>query len=408
MAGRFPHLTCLAFAAVLLGTGRQGYAQVEYRLSVGSSIGVANTSQPGQTAGVQTDCFLMARAGAQLSYAGRLAHHLAAYGFASTWWLRGSQGLALTHTLTLSSDIETSAATQITLGGSASLSQLSLVDTVGNADPLTVGARPAGTAEFAAFDAHEAFAWQIGGIWRLNQMLEGRLYYPVGDNPGRARSESLMHALGIARLWQRDQAGLRTRVGVLWIGQTAPVGLPLVPARQEEFAEALLGWRHDFTPSWTSDLAAGAFVLRASDADVRLTPAGSATLAYRNAGQEFEVGAARTVEPNVYVGAATERDLVGLTLGRVIGQWEALRLAAMADLEHDSTTSASGGPSPTANILVLQAGAHYQPGKIFMYSLEYTFRDQFASAAAPGSSPFYSFRRQMVMVTIDVHYPSTR
>lgn len=382
--------------------GRQGYAQVEYHLTAGSSIGVADTSgmQPGQTAGVQTDGFLMARAGAQLSYAGRLVHNQATYGFAATWWLRGSQGSALTHTLSLSSEIEASAATRITLGGSASLSQLSLVDTAGNADPLTVGARPAGTTEYAAFDAHEAVAWQIGARWRLDQMLQGSLYRPIGDNPGSAPSESLTHNLGLARLWQRDQAGLRTRVGVIWIGQTA-----LLPAREDEFAEALLAWRHDLTPAWASDLAAGASLLRISGIYVGPTPAGSAALSYRNRGRELDLRAARTVESNVYVGAAIERDLVSLGAGLPIGRWQALRLTALADLEHDSITGAQGGPTASANILFLQAGARYQPGGMFMGHLDYSFRDQLASGTASGTSTFAAFRRQTVMFTIEMYYP---
>jgi hypothetical protein len=254
--------------------------------------------------------------------------------------------------------------------------------------------------EFAAFDAHEVFAWQLNARWRLDQMLEGRFYRPIGQNFGVAQSESLTHSLAIARLWLRDQVGLRTRVGAIETGQTA-----VIPSRESEFAEALLGWRHDFTPTWTSDITAGAFVLRVSDSDAVLMPAASAALSYRHTGQEFDFRAARTVDPNVYLGAALERDLVMLSAGFPMGRWEAFRLGAIADLEHDSSIGVPGEPNPTTNILLLLASASYQPGNMFMCRLEYTFRDQLPSAAAPGTSPFPAFRRQMLMFTIEAQYP---
>jgi len=58
----------------------------------------------------------MARAGAELDYAGRLTQDRAAYSFVAAWWLRGTQGSSLTHMLNLSSVIQSSATTQVMLG----------------------------------------------------------------------------------------------------------------------------------------------------------------------------------------------------------------------------------------------------------------------------------------------------
>jgi hypothetical protein len=387
---------------------RPGHAQLEYRLTAGSSAGISNTSEsrPGAAAAEQTDFLLIARAGAQVDYTSRLTHSQAAYLFAATWWVRGTQSNSLSHMLNLSSVIQSSAATQVTLGASATLSQLSLGDTVATANPQTFGAIPAGTQEFAAVDANEAFTWQVNSAWRLDQMLDGRLYRPIGDNPGTAQNESLVLALGIARTWLRDQAGLRTRVGVIEIGEAAPAGAPVIPGYKGEFAEALLSWRRDWTPTWTSELGAGAFVLHVPGSNVGPTPAGSATVSYRNTGQELELRVARTVDPNVYVGAALERDLVSLRAALPIGRWQAFHLDAMADLEHDSGAGTLGGPTTTADIFFLQAGASYQPGNMFMYRLQYMFRDQFSASVAPGTSPFAAFRQQTAMFTIEVHYPT--
>jgi hypothetical protein len=203
----------------------------------------------------------------------------------------------------------------------------------------------------------------------------------------------------------RDHAGLRARVGVIETGAIIPVGqVVAIPSSEDEFAEALLNWRHDFTPTWRSELAAGALVLHLPGGTVGPTPAGLAILYYQNAGQELELRAARTVEPNVFVGAAIERNLVSLRAGLPIGRWQVLRLNSVATLERDSA-AAPGGSTSTANILNVQAGARYQPGDMIAFSLDYTFRDQFAVSAAPGASPFTDFRRHIAMLTIEAHYP---
>ena len=408
MSGRHPLLACLTCAAALLGMARQGHAQLGYRLSVGSSVGVSDTSGAQTSTGVapQPDVFAMARASVQLDYPGRLVLDRAAYAFTTTWWIRG-QTWSMSHTLDLSSDIHTSATTQVTLDANATLSQLSLADTVAPADLQTLGARPTGIQEFLSLGAREAFAWQLGAMWRLDQMLDGRLYRPIGSNPGLAQNESLTNALGIARLWLRDQAALRTNVGVIESGEAAPAGLQPIPGHQSELAEVLLSWRHDWTTTWTSELAAGALLLHVPGSYTGPTPAGSATLTYRNTGQELELRAARTVSPNVYVGSALERDLVSVRAGLPIGRWQALHLDGMADLEHDSGVGSLGGPTSSANVFFLQAAARYQqPGNMFMYSLQYTFRDQLSSSAAAGTSLFSAFRQQMVMFTVEVHYPA--
>ena len=106
------------------------------------------------------------------------------------------------------------------------------------------------------------------------------------------------------------------------------------------------------------------------------------------------------------MGAALERDLVSLRAALPIGRWQAFHLDAMADLEHDSGAGTLGGPTSTADIFFLQAGASYQPGNMFMFRLQYMFRDQFSASAAPGTSPFAVFRQQTAMFTIEAHYPA--
>jgi len=255
MAVRLPHLVCIVCWVVLSWTEGRSYAQLEYRLSAGSSIGISDISgsQSGATPGTQPDGFLMARAGAELDYAGRLTQDRAAYSFV----LPGGSGYAglLAHPHAESIERDPEQCHHASHAGGKRHVESAITGRYGcNSDPQTFGAIPAGTQEFAAVDATEAFTWQVNSAWRLDQMLDGRLYRPIGDNPGTAQNESLVLALGIARTWLRDQAGLRTRVGVIETGEAALAGAPVIRGYKSEFAEALLSWRRDWTPTWTSQL----------------------------------------------------------------------------------------------------------------------------------------------------------
>jgi len=139
------------------------------------------------------------------------------------------------------------------------------------------------------------------------------------------------------------------------------------------------------------------------------TPAGSATVSYRNTGQELELRVARTVDPNVYVGAALERDLVSLRAALPIRPWQAFHLDAWPTSNMTPARVPLAGPTTTADIFFLQAGASYQPGNMFMYRLQYMFAAiSFPLAVAPArrrSPPFVSKRR---CSPIEVHLSHRR
>jgi hypothetical protein len=386
--------------------GRSGHAELEYRLLASSSVGVSDNPKSLSTdKSAQADGFVSAQGGFQLGHIGRLTQERIAYGIMATAWFRDTEGSSLTHTLKLSSEIQAGPETRITLSGGATLAQLSMVDTAAATDPQAVGLRPAGNQEFVSVDAGEALSWQLGAWWHVDQALQGRLYRPISSNLGSAGNKSLTHDLEIARLWLRDRAGLRSRVGAISASSSALAGQPVTESRNGEFAELALSWKHDWTPELSHELAAGVFVLRVDETQV--LPAGSASLLWRRTGREIELRAASTAESNIYVGSAYERSFVNLSIALPVDRRETLRLLASADLEHDSTAAVSGGSQTTANVFFTRLGLRWQPGDTFAYGLEYTFRDQRASAPSSGASSLSStFRRQMAMFTIEMQYPS--
>jgi hypothetical protein len=277
------------------------------------------------------------------------------------------------------------------------LAQLSMVDTVAANDPQTVGPRPAGDQWFVGANAGESLSWEFGGSWGFQQALEGLLYHPLNSG-GASGNKGATLSLAMDNGWLRDRVGLRGRAGVMVASTSGQ------PNRSASLGELVLNWHHDWTPEFTHDVAAGVLLLNSDQ--VRASPAGSASVAWRSTGREIELLAARSAQSNIYVGTAYERNLVSLRTGLPLDRRELLRILALADFEHDATLAASEGTAGSANILILTLGLSWQPGNTFRYGLEYSIRDQRASATESSTSMFPTLRRQLAMFTIEMQYPS--
>jgi hypothetical protein len=404
MVGRFPCLSCAVLVLFVLGLGRPGLAELRYRLGAGSSIGASDNPRAQSSSGSsQADGFLTVQGRFQLSHIGPLMLGQIAYGITATTWSRNTRGPTYTQTLRLASELQAGPATRIALTGGAAWARMSNIDTAAPADPQAVGLRPAGDQQFLTFDAGEAFSWQPNSSWRLEQGLQGRLYRPVGSAQMVASNKSLTVDAQVTHLRQQDSYGLRGRAGAITSGNGTQTGQLVTVSRDSQFAEGALSWRHDWTPDLSHELAAGVFVLRADE--TRLLPALSAGLGWRRDGSEIGLLAGRTAESNIYIGTAYERSFVTLRMALPVDRLERIRLFADANLEHDSTSAAPVGAQGTANILSARAGLRWQLGEMFGCALEYTFRDQRASATESGPSFFSTYRRHMAVLTIDMNYP---
>ena len=405
MMGRFPSLPCVAYVVILLGMARLGHAEVEYHVFAGSSVGASDnpTAQsdatPAQAAG-----FVTALGRLELAHIGRLTRERIAYGIAATSWT-GDTPSSSAHTLNLSSEIQAGPETLITLHGAATLTQLSMLDAAAATNPQTVGPRPAGDQRFLSLSAGEALSWQVSGAWHIDQTLEGGMYRPLGSAPGLVANKSLTLGAAINHLWQRDSGGLRGRLGALTTGSNTQAGQPPTASPDSQFAQLESTWRHEWTAELSHELSAGVLFLRTDG--THALPAESAAITWRRVGREVGLRAEQSAGSNIYVGTAYQRSLVSVNIGLPLDRYELLRFAAAADLEHDSASAAANAVGGTANVFAMHIGLHWMPGNMFTYGLDYTFRDQRASAAASaGPSTFASFRRQLVVFTVEAQYPS--
>jgi hypothetical protein len=380
-------------------------AELRYSLAAGSSVGVGdNPASQSDAASARTEALLAAQGRFQLLHIGGLTREQIGYGLLATSWTGNTGNTALTHTLGLSSEIEPTSGARLTLRGGGTLTQMSILDTAAASDPQTGGARPSGDQRLLSVGVGERFAWQVNAAWNIGQSLEGNLYRPLGSGyAGVTGNKSAAFAAEVAHTWQHDWVGLGGRLGaVVASGGTQTTDTTPVPDHSE-FAQAELTWRHDWTPEVTHRLSAGASVLRAYD--VRVLPAAAASVTWRGTRHNLELRAARTTDSNIYLGAAYERSLVGLTLGFPLDRYDLLQLFLNGDLERDSMVAASGGPTGTVDVLFLRSGLHWRPGDLFTFSLEYWFRDQQGSTPNSGPSAFSSLRRQMAMLTCEIQYP---
>jgi hypothetical protein len=406
MVGRFPCLTCVAFGVILLGVPATGHAQLEYHLVAGASVGASdNPNSLPDGAGAQAEAFLTALGRLELAYVGGLTQNRIAYGIMATSWTGNAGNLVLTHTLSMSSDIEASAATRITLNGGAVLTQMSMIDTVLPNNPQVVGPRPAGDQRFFGADAGEILSWQFGGSWNLHQGLAGRFYRPLNSETASSSNKGLTLDAALANSWQRDDAGVRCRFDVMDAGGGAATGASATASGVSEFARFDLTWSHRWSAELSHALAGGGFLILGDSR--RPLPALSASVLWASTGRQIGLRAEYAATSNVYVGTIYVQSLVGLRVSLPLGSYDLLVLGAGADVEQDSSSDAANGPTGSANVISARLGLHWAPGDMFSYGLDYTFRDQRASDVGPGAtSMFATIHRHLVVFTVEMRYPS--
>jgi len=256
-----------------------------------------------------------------------------------------------------------------------------------------------------AREADEALHEGAGGrMGRLNLVAEPpcqhRRVVPVPEDhlPHRRRGEILIRFAREYHPGGLDKGDFFHREETVPVAQVEHVGMGRVPHKPDEVRTERLDKRDVFLPLLVCHRAPppGGILVPANAPELEPLPVELQVVAR-------DPGALRSL----LEGGCTlpEGDkLAQLTTAQIIGLSGTL-LNALADFEHDSTAGVPGGATPTTNIVVATAGASYQPGHMFKYRLEYTFRDQLASAAVASTTSFPSFHRQIVMFTVEVHYP---
>jgi hypothetical protein len=394
---------------------------MDYRLTAGLAS-LANDGTQSADSTTRADVSGVVRGGIDLGYLGRFAADRLSYGIMAIRWARNTQSSGLTHMLRLSSDLEATAATRVSLSAGATLTQLALSDTVSAASlpttgpqptgpqpatppassPQQVGPQPAGDQNVLTLDARETVSWQPNGQWRLDQGLVGAAYRPLGSGAGSIDNKVLALDLGVAKQWQHDSMELRGRSGIMMASGSAAATQDTAGVRYTELAEVSLAWGHQWSAEVAQELSAGVIVVRSDQA--HFSPTASASMTWQRPGFMLSGRVAQTADASVTVGRSYQRRLASLMLGLPVNRLETMRLMASASIERATPIGASDGVGGSINVFGAQAGLGWQPGDTFAYSLAYTFRDQWASDTGDTASTPLTFRRQTLMLTISASF----
>jgi hypothetical protein len=405
MMARYFRLSRVAVFAFVLGMAREGHAEWQYQLSAASSTGVAQNPSLGSSGtSTSVDYFETVRGRALLINMGRFAQSRLAYAVGATKWLRGTRGFSISHTLSLGSTIEAHPTLSIGLSGSATLTQISMLDAYATTDPQALGPRPSGNEELLTVQAGETVTWRPSPSWSFSESLDGQFYRPINDDSNTGSNKRLTLGVQASHLWTRDTAGLRGRMGQVW--RESAVDTAQTPTGQttSQFADVGLAWTHEWSQEWNHDVSAGISVVRAYDR-TNAAPSASAGVLWRRLGTSAALRVGQSADANIYVGTAYNRRFVSLNVQTPIDRWETLRATAGGNIEHVWTSSTSDGSEASANAYSARAGLYWQPSPMVSLSLDYSFRDQRPSATGSTPSLFPAVRRQTAMFTIEVRYP---
>jgi hypothetical protein len=389
---------------------------VEYHLEGSVSAGGTDNALavPAGAPGAHADAFVLARAAVAVSRSSPNTEHRLQYEFSGQQQAREAQGRMLSHQLTWrllttpSADLLLDLRAELHYGRTSSaLVQLPRLE----ADPAPQG-QPSSSAQpgeplTVLSGQASALARYVWPRWHLEVGSGVRGLVPGDDERGPPRGYDVEGWTGFAHTRSLDQIGLGVRAGYHHSGDISPAGV-LFPAHAATRGEALLTWHHEFFAALTSQLEGGVLVIRTLDRTLT-EPTARGALAYAHEGDELRLEAGRDATPNLLVGETLLADQAALTAGLRTGRWGQWRLTARAGYERDHFAAGGLTDSAAATVLTGRAGAGYQIGRGVALTLEYGYTDQRSAGPPlePGQyRPLASFRRSVLMLTLDLDYPA--
>jgi hypothetical protein len=233
-------------------------------------------------------------------------------------------------------------------------------------------------------------------------------FWPLEADSEVPRSYTGELGLGLERNFTRDGVSLNLRGLATQSNEVRSENVVVSSRVRSYVAESDLGWRHTFSPVWSDYVSGGGMIIEFSDGSgARFQPAGLAELSARGETKEIILRVQRAAEPDVFAGGIFLSTRVLLNAAAGLGKTQKLRLRGLASFDRASAIGSAGENQGSASVWLAEIGVSYgEPGPIVL-SLEYSFTDQQASGSG-NDQYFLSFRRNLVMVGIEVKYTSLR
>jgi hypothetical protein len=392
-----------------------------------------------------TSVFGTTRLGLELGYAGAGATHHLLYVLGATAYPDNPGANNLTHELSLESAFSFERST-LELVGSASYGVTNAVAPLIDNDPLsTTGPDrpgppplppprpddelgPAGDVGYLGGSFAESLSVELDPLWSLYQDAGIDAFSTVIGSQVDPAIWSANADLGLERAWPRDAARIEASAGY----ESTPHLVfedEVIEAEQGEVGRAGLGWAHQFSPGWRSDLSGAVFAARAALTDPwSYGPAWRGSLAWR--GRAFRAAAIydHGASPSVNVGGIFLTDRVTVRGTGRFGQDEkyrftgSLRYQRMSILgpappfvppprdPNDPEPPPPPGPDDMRDVAQrwqaqVLLGARPWPRRHIELALSYRVTSQ--TGAILGRRRLRTFERNLVLLTLTVAFPTT-
>jgi hypothetical protein len=286
-----------------------------------------------------------------------------------------------------------------------------------------LGADAASARPFAAqptlrLMGEQGLTWRFGKLWTLREDGRAGWAKPLSGAAILQRNLAFDQRVRVTRSWKRAQAGVEVRGG--WLHAfarevTDPIAMLSLnlPASTSLIAQATAQGEWRLTPRLTSVVGAGAAAVLRPDFQVTETsPVVRAALTYLDdRGTDARLEAVREPRANQLFGATFFTDTVAARGGHEFGDGLQVRVYTDTGLQRERSSIEGGGVGAGVELDVFfaAAGASYRMTPTLALSLEYTFRRQ-TSNVDPllMSLVFPSFTRNLVMLSVEARFPSSR
>jgi hypothetical protein len=408
-------LAVVVFFAGLEQTTQAG--MLDYQLGAGAFAGFTDNALglPSGTPGSGKDGLILGRADVGLTLTRPFSEHRLAYAFTASQYIRQSGGKTLSNSLGWEAGFQPLTSLRLTTAVAATQGRLTALDVSGttatggpSAGPT--GPRPASALLYASADARQGLSLDMGPRWRFLQALVAQGFWPLETDSGRPSSYSGQLDLGLERAFTRDGLSWNTRGLVMQSNPILTQGVETEPRHRSMVAEGDLGWRHTWTPVWSNYLAGGGMLISIpAGSTVRFQPAAQASVQARSETSELSLRVERTATPNVFAGDIFLSSRVLLTTSAAFGRTQQFELRGLGSFDKASAIGAAGENRGGATVWQARVVMTYGVPGPFLLSLEYAYTDQQADLPGSNSVPaFFSFRRNLVMLGLEVKYASLR
>jgi hypothetical protein len=291
---------------------------------------------------------------------------------------------------------------------------------------------PLGTIGYVGGSLAEAIGLEISPLWSLYQNAGLDLFSTTEGTHFDPPVWAVSNDMGLERAFPRDAARLEATIG----HEHAPLTLTdegVVPEENGDYGRAALGWSHQYTAKWRSDLTVGAYAARAAASQpFQFGPAWRASLAWKGRWFKTQFLYDRSTQPSVVMGGIFLTDRISARATGRFGRDERFRFTGLIRY---SRLSAIGIPTPLlpppppsgltdptppeppkgippdqqhdhANRWQAQVTVGFVPWINRLVELNLSYRLTTQTGATLGRRRMKTFERNVVMLTLVVGFPT--